>query len=43
MTFSINGKLIPAKFEPPPTQPMTISGITPSSSSYEIASRPIID
>ena len=28
----MNGKEIPAKFEPPPTQPITTSGYSPASS-----------
>ena len=37
----MNGKASPAKFEPPPTQPMTTSGNAPASSICAIASCPI--
>ena len=37
----MNGNASPAKFEPPPTQPMTTSGKAPASSICAIASWPI--
>ena len=36
-----NGKATPAKFEPPPTQPITTSGYSPASSSWSRHSWPI--
>ena len=39
----INGKEIPAKFDPPPVHPTTMSGSSPAISNCFIASWPIID
>jgi hypothetical protein len=40
-TRRMNGNAIPAKFEPPPTQPTTTSGSSPAISIWASASWPI--